>query len=70
MTDVTKAADPRTIIAQSLQKSLHSNDSVAITTIKIAESLAQWLTMKAENMQSEDERLHGYGELAQRLSGR
>lgn len=70
MTDITNERDPRTIIAQTLQKSLRSNDSIATTTIKIAETLAQWMTMKADNMQPDDKRLNGYSELAQRLTGR
>lgn len=58
--------DPRTAIARALSES--DRERIASTSLTIAEALAQWLTMQADEMN--DERSVGYRDLAERLTAR
>jgi len=65
-----KAHDPRTVIAITLAGVLPDNCSISTFSLQIAEQLAHWLTMKAEEFDALDDRAPGYHELAQRLTAR
>jgi len=64
------AHDPRTVIAVKLSDVFCERRSIATLSLQIAEGLAHWLVMKADEFDALDDRAHGYRELAERLTAR
>lgn len=64
------AQDPRTVIAVRLSEVFCERRSIATLSLTIAQDLAHWLTMKADEFDALDDRAHGYRELAERLTAR